>query len=163
MAYLGLFFIILIATTIQRLDDWRAERQNRAIEKMHAEAYKWIDDNTENLAVARERKAEIDMLINNNLEYRGRKYKTSELKQVTTKKEREARNEAELNGRRYISSDMAHAILADEFHGKPTAEEIWEYTEHTAEERREHYVGCLIEKLGISREDAERRADIFYK
>lgn len=161
MTYLGIALILFIAYLIQHFDDKIGEKQNKRIEELHADAYKWIDENTSNSAVARERKAEIDTLINNCVESQGRKYSPRELKQTATKKERKARNEATASGKQYVSDDMAYAVMAYVLRDKPTAEEVWEYTEHTEEEKREHYIGCLMRKLGISREEAERKADKF--
>lgn len=163
MAYLGLALIIAIACLVQHFDDKMSEKQNDKIEELHAEAYAWIEENTSNPAVARERKAQIDTMVNNCVEYRGRKYSPKELKQTATKKEREARNEAELNGKQYISDDMALSALAYSTLKEPTKEELWSYMEHTDEEKREHFIGCLMRRLGISREEAEARADKFYR
>lgn len=161
MAYLAMAMVLLLTYLIRHADNKMQEKQDKRIEGLHKQAYGWIDANTSSVALARERKAEIDTMIHNCVEHNGRKYSTSELKQVSTKKEREARNDAELNGEHYVSSDMAYAVIASEVY-TPTAEDIWEYTEHTEDEKREHYIGCLMQKLGLSREDAERRADKFY-
>lgn len=162
MAYLGIAFLFAIVFFIQLFEDKSCKKQNGKIEALHTDAYKWVDEHVSDLAVAREYKAEIDTMINDCVEHNGRTYKASELKQVTTKKERKARDEALIRGERYVSSDMAFALIASEIHGKPTAEEMWEHTEHTDDEKREHFIECLMSKLGISRDEATQRADKLY-
>jgi hypothetical protein len=55
--------ILIIAYGIDFLDSRIGRKNNEDIERIHKEAYKWIDENTENPELARERKAEIDILM----------------------------------------------------------------------------------------------------
>ena len=162
MAYLGIALIVLLFSLIQRLDDKITTYQNEKFEEMHKSAYDWINEHTDNPAVARERKAEIDLLINSVAESSGRKYKPKDLKQVSSKKERAERVKASSNGERYISDDFAQWAIVRDSLDEPSDEIRWAYSTHTKEERREHFIQTIMSELCIPRELAEKKADKFY-
>ena len=162
MAFFAVIMLMSFVCLLDFVEKKSCEKQTRKLEAIQANAYKWIDENTVNPAVARERKAEIDLMISNYVEYNGRKYRPQNLKQVTTIKEREARNKAWLEGKRYISKDMALAAIRLGYQEELNDIAYWDYQEHTADERREHFIECMMDKLGITRYEAEVRADNFY-
>lgn len=162
MFYLALFFVIGFMYLVGAYEEKANKKQTERLEVMHESAYEWIDEHTDNNAIARERKALVDMLIKNCVEANGRKYSPQNIKQVTTAEERKERNKAAAEGKPYYSQDLTIGVLAYAIQQELHEDDVWHYSEHSDDEKREHFIGCMMNRLGISRDEAERKADKFY-
>lgn len=163
MAYLGIGFILAIAYFIEWLEDISDRKFTAKIEKTHRDMYALIDEHYAGRE-ARERKAQVDAMIGALCKDNSRDYKPKHLKQVTTVEERKKRIKAELDGTA-DNSELIRAQLLDAlgmgFNVPDNDGDDWYYEEHTDDEKREHLIQYYI-GIGISRHEAEVRADKFF-
>ena len=164
MAYLGIGFILIIVYLIEWFDNRADEKHTADVERTHEQMYALIDENFSGRE-ARERKAQVDVMIGALHKDNGRDYKPKNIKQVTTAKERKMRIKAELDGTaddtELIKAQLLDAL--DAGFGYPDKDEDdWYYEEHTHDEKREHLIGHFISS-GYSRCEAEIKADEFYE
>ena len=155
MAFFGLALILLIVYGIDFFDSKIGKKNNEDIERIHKEAYEWIDKNTNDPALARERKAEIDTMVHNTVALKGREYHPPTLKEVTDERERKERRSSENKSKKSFTAKDIEKLkeLIDEY------EDIkWHYEEHTEEEKHEHLVKSLMKELNLTREEAEIKA-----
>ena len=166
MAYLGLAMVLLIAYIIQAIDNKVGEKSTERCEQIHEEMYEWIDEHYTG-HTAREYKAQVDATINATFKDNGREYKPSSLEQVLKGDELKERTQAEFEGNAddtELRNAQALDNLQELIDNCPlTPEQEWFYGEHTDNERREHLIASLMSRCGISREEAETRADKFKK
>ena len=164
MAYLGLAVIMIIAYTIQAIDNKVAEKSIKSCEQIHEEMYEWIDEHYTG-HTAREYKARVDATINATFRDNNREYKPLFLEQVLKGDELKERVEAEYTGNA-TDDELIKAYAFDNIQalvdGRDlTEEEDWFYGEHTDAERYENLVETIIRKTGVDRKEAEQRADRF--
>lgn len=143
MAFLGLAMILLLVYGIEFLETRAEKKNNKDIEEIHRRAYEWVDEHTDNPVLAVDRKAEIDKMIHDTAQSKGRKYTPPTLKEMT-------------------GEDLVNAV-AEIQADKMTEEDLWYYEEHTEEEKREHLIQYFMRECGDTRESAELAADRFYE
>lgn len=102
----GIIMIIIIALLIDFLNETREKKVQSGIEKAHQKAYDAIDKAYGDTLEAREYKAKMDMLVDEKMKEQNREYKPKNLKQVTTKKEREERAKFDAKGVKYYSKPV---------------------------------------------------------
>ena len=107
----GIIFLIVIALILEWLSSSKEGKIQRNIESAHKRAYEKIDEAYGDTLEAREYKADIDTLISRKLKEQNREYKPKDLKQVTTKKEREERESFDREGIRYYSQPASWSVL----------------------------------------------------
>jgi len=143
MAFFGLAMILLIVYGIEILDGMMQKKNDKTIEEIHRSAYDWIDENTDDPMLAVKRKAEIDTMVHDTMQSKGREYNPPVLSEMS--------KENLINSIKEMMDDEA------------TEEDRWYYEEHTEEEKREHLIQCYMRQFGDSREEAEAAADKFFE
>jgi len=84
MAFLGLAMILLIVYGIEFLDGIIQKKNNKNIEEIHSRAYDWIDVHTDDPLLAVKRKAEIDTMVHDTVQSKGRSYDPPSLREIAT-------------------------------------------------------------------------------
>lgn len=135
----GIIMIIAIALLIDWADTRRERRVQRDTEAAHKRAYEAIDKAYGDTLEAREYKAELDVLVERELDKQGREYKPEHLKQVTTAKERKERAKCERDGIKYYSEPVINSIARDIAY----------------DNNFEHFVNQRMRVFGCTREEAE--------
>ena len=161
MIYIVIAIIVFLLRMIDRADRKRLERSTKAVEQAQKDWYEWIDENMNPLA-AREMKAYSETLIQDRWDSLGlADYKPTEVKQVTTKKERKARAKAYHAGETYTReltddeiSEIAVQYMPDEAFKytsgvKRTNEEIAEWYMETMHMGKEEAL-ALVESMNES-------------
>lgn len=135
----GIIMIIVIALLIDWADKKRERRVQRDTEAAHKQAYEAIENAYGDTLEAREFKAELDMLVERELDKQNREYKPESLKQVTTASERKERAECERNGIKYYSEPVINSMAKSIAYDK----------------NFEHFVQQRMRVFGCTREEAE--------
>lgn len=158
MAYLmTLMSVVLIAVMFSVIEK-KDEKNERKIEALHKEAYGIVDKyygDCPNLA--RAKKAEVDVMVHDAYAEVGRKYETKNLKEVSTAKERAKYKKdeyAEFNAQRARLLDLIDEIEMASF----TEEDLYPYKKVSREDGIDRAAKKLVEVLGITYEEAHRRA-----
>lgn len=114
MAFLGIAMILLIVVLIESLQKKVDDSYAKDIEKKHKDL---VDMYQGNPLVVRELKARAETMIHSGMkEYQDIDYKPSGIKEVTTPKEREARRNAQLMGKKYVhewTEDQINDVITD--------------------------------------------------
>lgn len=161
MIYTGLLLLAFIAWIIQTIDNKWDEESRKACEKLHKDAYEWIDEHYGDTPVcAKACKADVDMMIKYVWMEQGREYKPH-FKQSTTEKERRElfkadREGCNLNKLRLPKSDeVLKAIDEAEKQAiariKPTVSSL--------EEGKENLAKTYMRVFGINHDEAMRRVE----
>lgn len=135
----GIIMIIVIALLIDWLNESREKKVQSDVESAHKRAYEAIDEAYGDTIEAREYKAKMDMLVYQRLKEQRREYRPKELKQVTTKKEREERAKCE--------------SLGIDYYSKPVIDHV--ASEIARNKNFEFFVQQRMRVFGCSREEAE--------
>ena len=135
----GIIMIIIIALLIDWVDTTHERRVQRDTEAAHKKAYDAIEKAYGDTLEAREYKAELDVLVERELDKQGREYKPEHLEQVTTAKERKERAKCERNGIKYYSEPVINSIAKSIAYDK----------------NFEYFVEQRMRVFGCTREEAE--------
>lgn len=159
MAYLAIAIFFGFVILLHKVIDGADERNEREIEALHAEAYALVDKyygDSPNLAKAR--KTEIDAMVHEAFENVNRSYETKTLKEVSTAKERKKYKTrdgyAEFDAERARIMDAIDEAQMASF----TEEDLRPYIKVSREEGIERVARETVKMLGISYEEAYRRA-----
>lgn len=166
MVYIALLLMLAIMYGIEHADRKRKARSLASVEKTHQALYDLIDSEYGNTpAQARERKAEVDMIIHTHWNDIGRDYSPASVKEVTTKKERKERDKACNEGRysAYSAQKFSKAQILDAIDEAIIDKMIAEdpYPPCSEAEGKERAITDMMECLGISREEATKNVERF--
>lgn len=163
MVYIAVGLMLAIMYGIEWLDTKRLERSTMATEETQQKMYNLIDEYFgDSPAQARERKAEVDMIIAEHWNELNREYKPS-TKQVTTAGERKERNKACREGRysEYKIAQLKRAQALDAI-DEVAVDMLTAYD--IAREKivgKDYTVSNLVNELGVSHEEATASVNRF--
>ena len=166
MIYLGILVVLIIACAIQHIDDKLGEKSIASTEKSHEEMYKKIDEiYADRPNMAREKKAQVDLWISEYYKSIGRDY-TPSMKQVSTKKERDARLKAMKKGQPYEHNlnghskrDVLDAIdhVADQLYGEEDNAPALSF-----EDKLDNLTRAFMTNLGLAPDKARAKAEHWF-
>ena len=156
MVVLMIMVFAIVATLIKHADNRLEEKSKALVEEDQRRYYEWLDDNVDPIT-AHEWKAKTETFIRDYWDSIGREYRTSNVNEVSTRKERRAIHKGEKTNRKlseeeltYINKNMLPAL---------TAEQVEAYAPVTLDEGKKRYAEYLVSMLGISFDEAMSRVD----
>ena len=147
MIYVSILLMLFIMYGIEYLDNKREARSTKSVEETQQKLYDLIDEHFgDTPACARERKAEVDMMIKQHWDDLGREYKPENVKQVTTAEERSKRSKAMRNGTytEYRAHKLKKAQALDAI-DDAIDEKLYQYDlEHEKNSGKEYFINkCM--------------------
>lgn len=163
MIYIIFGLMVGIMTLFEKLDDRREARSYESVQETHNKLYNLIDKHFgDSPAQARERKAEVDMIIHEHWKEKGREYKPTKVDEVTTRKERKERLKACENGcySTYRAKQFEKAKVLDAI-DEAIIDKMVDIEMSQPKGSKEYAITRMMERLNISRDEATRRVDNF--
>lgn len=163
MVYIVFMLMVGIIYLIEWADDRANAQSTKATEETHKKLYALIDEHFgDSPAQARERKAEVDMIIHEHFKDIGRKYSPAAVKQVTTDKERKERFKACSEGRysAYKVKQFEKAQVLDAI-DDAIVDKMIDVERSQSGGNKEYAITKLMERQNISRDEATKRINNF--